>query len=120
MAGSRFPRRVYERGSEPDARFSLANERTFLAWLRTSLALVAGGVAVHTLHLEIPDHLGDAVAIGLVVLGLVATVAGWLGWMRNERALREGVPLHGAATASGITLAVIVIVIVLAVGIFIL
>lgn len=42
---TRFPRRVFGEGQEPDARFSLANERTFLAWIRTSMALLAGGVA---------------------------------------------------------------------------
>jgi len=42
----RFPRWVYGAGDEPDARFSLANERTFLAWIRTSLALLAGSIAV--------------------------------------------------------------------------
>ena len=47
----RFPRRVYGAGQEPDVRFSLANERTFLAWVRTSLALVAGGVALEALGL---------------------------------------------------------------------
>ena len=45
----RRPESVYGVGSEPDARFSLANERTALAWLRTGLALVAGGVALTTL-----------------------------------------------------------------------
>lgn len=35
-----------EPGTEPDYRFTLANERTFLAWIRTALALIAGGVAV--------------------------------------------------------------------------
>ena len=29
----------------PEAQFQLANERTYLAWLRTALALVASGVA---------------------------------------------------------------------------
>ena len=29
-----------------DYRFILANERTFLAWMRTALGLVAGGVAL--------------------------------------------------------------------------
>ena len=40
------PARVHEEGVTPDYRFSLANERTFLAWLRTGLALVGGGFAV--------------------------------------------------------------------------
>ena len=43
---TRRPRRVYVSGTDPDPRFSLANERTFLAWVRTALALVAGAVAV--------------------------------------------------------------------------
>ena len=30
-------------GEEPDYRFTLANERTFLAWVRTALGLLAGG-----------------------------------------------------------------------------
>jgi putative membrane protein len=34
-------------GTEPDYRFTLANERTFLAWIRTALALLAGGVLLH-------------------------------------------------------------------------
>ena len=33
-------------GHEPDYRFTLANERTFLAWIRTSLGLMAVGLAV--------------------------------------------------------------------------
>ena len=32
-------------GSDPDPRFTFANERTFLAWNRTALAFVAAGLA---------------------------------------------------------------------------
>ncbi len=39
-------RRLLPEGSEPDPRFTLANERTFLAWVRTALALLAGGIAI--------------------------------------------------------------------------
>ena len=93
MARSRFPRSVYGHGDEPDPRFSLANERTFLAWIRTSLALVAGGVGVHALHLQIPEEIGDVAAIVLIVMGIAAAVQAFVGWMRNERAMREVLPL---------------------------
>ncbi len=42
-------------GSEPDARFTFANERTFLAWSRTALALVVAGLAVIQLLLSFPE-----------------------------------------------------------------
>ena len=53
VSTTRFPRSVYSHGTEPDARFSLANERTFLAWVRTALALVAGRVALEVLGLDL-------------------------------------------------------------------
>ncbi|WP_143342795.1 YidH family protein, partial [Crossiella equi] len=49
MSTGRWPERVYGVGEEPDPRFTLANERTFLAWIRTSLGLMAAGVAVEAL-----------------------------------------------------------------------
>ena len=89
----RFPRRVYEVGDEPDARFSLANERTFLAWARTALALLAGGVALEALHLPIESGLRLAAAVLLILLGGAAPVVAWWGWGRTERAMRRGDPL---------------------------
>jgi putative membrane protein len=76
----RHPRWVYEAGDEPDPRFSLANERTFLAWVRTALAMLAGGVALHALNL-------------LVVLGGLVTVLAMVRWARVERAMRTRSPL---------------------------
>lgn len=89
----RFPRWVYRVGDEPDARFSLANERTFLAWIRTSLALLAGGVALEALNLPIEPHLRFSAALVLVVVGLVAPLTAWIGWAQAERAVRLGTPL---------------------------
>ncbi|WP_040167562.1 YidH family protein [Microbacterium gorillae] len=89
----RFPASVYGRGSEPDARFTLANERTFLAWMRTSLALIAGGVALEVLSLDLNPALRLTAAVLLVVVGTVSSILAWLGWRRTERALREGRPL---------------------------
>ena len=53
----RWPSWVYGAGSTPDPRFSMANERTFLAWVRTSLALLAGGVALDAVDLDGPRGL---------------------------------------------------------------
>ena len=76
----------------PDYRFTLANERTFLAWLRTALALDAAGVAV--LHL-LPDLAvsGEAAGVALVALGAVVAAAAYLRWRRYQEALRLGRPL---------------------------
>ena len=63
----RFPRWVFGAGDEPDARFTLANERTFLAWIRTSLALSAAGVAL--VAVELPVARGFRTASALVLVG---------------------------------------------------
>ena len=96
MADRRFPASVFSHGSEPDARFSLANERNFLAWIRTGLALLAGGVALEALGLGIHPGFRLAASILLLVAGLLTPLQAWFGWKRTERALREGSPLPSA------------------------
>lgn len=90
----RKPTSVYGVGTEPDPRFSMANERTALAWLRTGLALVGGGVALTTL-----GTFADAAAF-LDVIAAIACVSGGVlaltslsSWRRSERALRLKEPL---------------------------
>lgn len=82
-----------EVGNEPDPRFSFANERTFLAWARTGLALIGGGlVAAQVLHLGLGGaHL--LVAIPAIALGGLIGVASYRRWEVNERAMRLGKPL---------------------------
>ncbi|PRY18385.1 YidH family protein [Kineococcus rhizosphaerae] len=99
----RFPRSVYGTGTEPDPRFSLANERTFLAWIRTSLALLAAGVALEGLDLALQPGLRLAASVVLVLLGVLAPVQAWRGWARDERAMRRGVPLASPTLASPLT-----------------
>jgi len=94
---SRFPRRVYAVGNEPDPRFSLANERTFLAWLRTSLALVAAGVALEALGFPQSAGFRGAAAFVFIALGLAAAGRAWFGWMATESAMRRNSPLPAPA-----------------------
>ncbi|MGC5021163.1 YidH family protein [Micromonospora sp. DT47] len=78
-------------GATPDYRFSLANERTFLAWLRTGLALIAGGLAAAQFLPPLPvRHLREAIAVALLLLGGTVAVRAVDHWARTERAIRLG------------------------------
>jgi putative membrane protein len=113
MSDGRWPGWVYETGDEPDVRFTFANERTFLAWIRTSLALVAAGVAVDVLDLDISDRSRQALAMLLVLLGLVGAPVAWVRWSHAERAIRRREPLPAsrftAVLAVGIIVAAVVV-----------
>lgn len=115
----RWPGAVYREGDEPDPRFTFANERTFLAWLRTSLALVVAGVAVDVLA-DSADS-GDAdgyrpLAAVLIVLGMAASGTAFFRWMTNERAMRRHQPLPGLGLGAVLALGIAVV----AVGLLIL
>ena len=86
--------RVLGAGTDPDPRFTLANERTFLAWIRTSLALVAGGIAVEafTSGLFGPE-LRKTVAVLLLLLGMMTGGGSFFRWLNVERAMRRQTPL---------------------------
>jgi putative membrane protein len=84
-------------GRTPDYRFSLANERTFLAWIRTGLALIAGGLACAQFLPPLPiRHLREFIAIALLVLGAVVALRAVDHWARTERAMRLGEELPGS------------------------
>lgn len=80
---------LHEVGETPDYRFSLANERTLLAWVRTSLAMMAAGVAVVQFvpGLTVVRHI---LGIILITLGGVLAGISYDHWERNERAMRLG------------------------------
>jgi putative membrane protein len=95
---------------EPDYRFTLANERTFLAWQRTALGLLAAAVAV--VHL-VPDLTipGTRHVLGvlLAVLATITAGVGVLRWRQVDRAVRRGTPLPGQPTPAYLGLGLIVI-----------
>ena len=82
-----------DEGHAPDPRFTLANERTFLAWNRTALALVGGGLAAGSLLDFDSEALRLAVAIPPIVLGALIALASHRRWKANERALHRNEPL---------------------------
>jgi putative membrane protein len=105
--GDRRPRSVYARGSEPDPRFSMANERTALAWVRTALALVAGGVGLTSVaRLANLSRFLDVVAAILCVGGAVLAVVAVIGWRRRELAMRLDEPLPAPVALTWLGLAV--------------
>ncbi|WP_214412892.1 YidH family protein [Sphaerisporangium fuscum] len=87
-------------GREPDPRFTLANERTFLTWLSTSLGLSAGGIAMAAVPREIfIPWLRTGLAVVLVVLSALAAALAYPRWRQVQRALRRREPLPSLALA---------------------
>jgi putative membrane protein len=107
------PRSLYALGEEPDPRFTLANERTFLAWIRTALALIAGGVALEVLGLDLHPGLRLTASLILIISGLITPALAYIGWYRAEWAMRRRHPLPalflGPALASAVAAAGVVI-----------
>lgn len=79
----------YEQGRDPDYRFSLANERTYLAWIRTALAVLAGALLVRQFITELqPRWLVVLIAVALSALAAVLGGAAYCRWRGNEYAMR--------------------------------
>ena len=88
---SLLPHNPRDVGEEPDYRFTLANERTFLAWIRTALALSAGGLAAISL---LPDlaH-SELLGIALLAVAFITAAGAYRHWSNAERSMRLGRPL---------------------------
>lgn len=81
-------------GEEPDPRFTLANERTFLAWIRTSLGLMAGAVAMEAFAGdEIPEFIRTPLACVLLVMAALLATVSFRRWLRIESSMRHNDPL---------------------------
>jgi putative membrane protein len=117
---SRWSDRLRETGEDPDPRFSFANERTFLAWVRTALALMAGGIGLEAFapDLAVPG-LRQVLAALLVLAGIATSAMAFRRWLRSELAIRERRPLPAPTVApwlsygvAAVALAVFVFVVV--------
>ena len=103
---------------DPDYRYSLANERTFLSWIRTSLGLLAGGVAVLTVLTDV-GHPAAQVAVGVVLLALalVVPLQAYRRWAATEQAMRTGQSLPGPGlirlVSGGLVLVVLLVLVLL-------
>lgn len=81
-------------GHEPDPRFTLANERTYLTWLSTSLALCAGGIAMAAVADGVfTPWLRDVLAVVLILLAAAAATLAYPRWRQVQRAMRRSEPL---------------------------
>ena len=111
-------RRLMRGGTEPDPRFTLANERTFLAWIRTSLAFLAGGLGVEAFTGDFFDVVvRKSLAVVLLLLGMLLSAGAAVRWLNVERSMRHKAPLPlpllaplvtvGGAIASGALVVVV-------------
>jgi putative membrane protein len=103
------PQEVREEGRTPDYRFSLANERTFLAWLRTALALIGGGFAVDQFLPGLRWAWRVGLALALLGSGVLCSLRAVNHWVRCERAMRRGEDLPGSRFPAVLSLAIAVV-----------
>ncbi|WP_030381495.1 MULTISPECIES: YidH family protein [unclassified Streptomyces] len=111
------PEEVRGEGSTPDYRFSLANERTFLAWLRTALALIGGGFAVDQFLPDLGRAWRIGLALALLAAGVLCALRAVNHWVRCERAMRRGedLPVSRFPVLLGIAIGVVAVAMVVVV-----
>ena len=114
-------RRLLDEGKDPDPRFTLANERTFLAGIRTSLALTAGGIGLETFAGDVFPP-GPRLVLSLLLLGFASVLAMlvFVRWYSAEKAMRLErqlpLPVTGPILAGGIAITGLVLIWMLAAG----
>lgn len=103
------------RGRRPDPEVEMSNERTFLSWIRTALALVVTGAALVAFDVPVSPRWQVASGALFAALGVAASLQAWMGWRATRRALAQGeevpAPRFGPALAGGVVLAVLVLAI---------
>lgn len=92
-----------------DYRFLLANERTFLAYVRTALSLQIAGLGVLQFLTAGDDALRIVLGVLLVAIGSYVGLAGYLRWKDNERSIRTGAEMHAPRSATPVAAAVVLV-----------
>lgn len=106
-------RGLLDEGEDPDPRFTLSNERTFLSWSRTALALIAAGVALEAFDLPALGEGGRrAITSVLLLLGAALAVGAFRRWLNTERAMRKGVSIPAPILVPVLSLGIAVVALV--------
>ena len=92
---------------QSDPRYSLANERTFLAYERTAVGLLVA--AVGALHLLQDSWAEYALGVGLLVAAALTSVVGWQRFQQADRAIRDGRPLPRGSCVPIVVVTVLVL-----------
>lgn len=99
-----------QEGREPDYRFSLANERTFLSWMRTTLALLAAAVLLHQFAPRIQPHwLLVTLSAALAVVAGMLAAGGFTHWRSNQVAMRHDRALPRSSLIAGLSFAMVLL-----------
>jgi putative membrane protein len=88
-----------------DYRFLLANERTFLAYVRTALSLQIAGLGVLQFLTQSPNSVRYSLGVALVAVGSYVALTGHRRYRGNERAIRTGAemaPSHGSPVVTAV------------------
>ncbi|NIY83718.1 YidH family protein [Vibrio hepatarius] len=97
-------------GKEPDYRFSLANERTFLAWIRTSLAFLIAALGIdlfETTHV-LPRYM-TFLGSGFALIAICTGVWALIRWYLNERAMRLDAPFCYSSSLFVLVLSLVIL-----------
>lgn len=73
----------------------LANERTYLAWIRTALAMIGIGFLIVNIHFStqtttvLSDQVAELIGIFSVILGLIIIVFATMSYLVKKRQINE-------------------------------